>query len=74
MGKYTDWDQPDFKLHSARHVLKGEQSFFIIGCTLPVFQAYSFDGKRIMEYDLREIREIGKAVKSYNRQPQIPTT
>jgi hypothetical protein len=74
IGKYTDWDDPDLRLHSTRHVLKGDQSFFIIGCTLPVFQIYSFDGKLITEYDLKEIPEINTVVKKYNMRAQTNTT
>jgi hypothetical protein len=71
---YTDLDNPDLRLHSDRHVLKGDKAFFLIGRTLPVFQMYSGEGKLKGEYDLRQIQEIDKTVKTYNATPQVPTT
>ena len=70
----TSIDKPDFKRHSGRHLIKGDSSFFVIGCTLPIFQVYSFDGKLIAEHDLRTIPEIRKNAEAYKNTPQVPNT
>lgn len=70
----TAWDKPDLKLHSTRHLLKGDDVFFVIGYVLPVFQVYSMDGKLLKEYDLRLIPEIDRKVKLYENTPPIPNS
>ena len=40
---------------SQRHLLKGENSFYVVGKCLPIIQEYSYDGKEIGRYDLRNI-------------------
>jgi hypothetical protein len=71
---FTPWDKPDLTLHSCRHLLKGEDAFFVIGYTLPIFQVYSFEGKLLKDYDLTQIPEIRKVVQKYQQTPQVPTT
>lgn len=53
--KYDDSHKP---LHSERHLIRGEESFFVIGISLPIFQEYSFDGELLGSYDLTNIPEI----------------
>jgi hypothetical protein len=71
---YTPLDKPSLKFHSARHLVKADQCFFVIGYTLPIFQRYSFDGRLTMEYDLGKIPEIKKKFRHYKNTPQIPNS
>lgn len=71
---YTKWDNPELVRHSSRHLVKGEQSFFVIGCALPIFQRYSLNGKLLEEYDLEILPEIHKMIRKYKRDPQVPTS
>ena len=53
--EYDDSHKP---LHSERHLIRGEGSFFVIGISLPIFQEYSFDGELLGSYDLTNISDI----------------
>lgn len=73
-GVKTKWDNSDFRLHSTRHLIKGNKSFYEIGFALPVFQEYSFDGKLLQTFDLSAIPEVQKQMNVYKNSPQKPNT
>lgn len=72
---FTLWDNAKLSYHSARHLVKGIKSFYVVGQTLPIFQEYSFDGKLLNNYELNDnIPEIKKLIEEYKSKPQVPNT
>ncbi len=74
MGVNSKWDKPNLRMHSTRHLIKGNQSFYEIGCTLPILQEYSFEGEMLHTFDLSTIHDISKQMEIYKKNNQIPNT
>lgn len=71
---YTPYDDMEFQIRSGRHVVKGSDSFFVIGISLPILQEYTFDGKLCAEYDLLSIPETAKSMKAHEDEPKQPNS
>lgn len=71
---YTPHDDMELQIHSGRHVVKGSDSFFVIGISLPILQEYTFDGKLCAEYDLLSIPGIAKSIKEHEDEPKQPNS
>lgn len=69
---YAASDDPTFGRHATKHVTKGDNCFFLIGCAYPVLQQYSLQGKLLQEYDLSIVPEIRKMIEVYQRTTQNP--
>ncbi len=73
-GVNSKWDKPKLRMHSSRHLIKGNQSFFEIGCTLPILQEYSFEGEMLRTFDLSTIHDISNQMEIYKKNNQVPNT
>lgn len=54
-------DRPDNVALSERHLVKGDNSFYVIGRGLPIIQEYSYDGKELAYFDLSSIPILANA-------------
>jgi hypothetical protein len=72
--KNKTWDNSEYKSHSSRHLIKGDNSFFVIGQALPVFQEYSYEGRLLNNYDLTLIPEIKKQIHKYENEQKAPNS
>jgi len=69
---FTTYDNHSLPFHSARHLIKGKKSFFVIGQVLPIFEEYDLNCKRINSFDLSSIEYIEDIVKKYQNSQQYP--
>lgn len=69
---YTDIDNASLPFHSSRHLIKGENSFFVIAKVLPIFEEYNMEYKKIKSFDLSTIEDVESIVKKYKNTQQYP--
>lgn len=69
---FTKHDTYSLPLHSARHLIKGNNSFFVIGQVLPIFEEYDMQCKRINSFDLTSVESISEVVQVYKNSQQYP--
>ena len=60
VSKYDNLEMP---IHSERHVVKGERSFFVVGLGLPFVEEYSYNGVLLSSFDLMCIPERARVFK-----------
>lgn len=72
MCSYTSFDDPSMGRHATKHVLKGDNSFFLIGCVYPTLEQYSMDGKLLKQFDLSVIPAISQMMQVYRDTPKDP--
>lgn len=53
----STYDDLEMPLHSERHVMKGEHSFFVVCLGLPLVEEYTFEGELLSSFDLMSIPE-----------------
>ncbi len=69
---YAISDDPTFGRHATKHVVEGDNCFFLIGCAYPVLQQYSMQGKLLQDCDLSIVPEIEKMMEAYQNTLQNP--
>lgn len=72
MCSYTPFDDSSMGRHATKHVLKGDNSFFLIGCVYPTLEQYSMDGELLKQFDLSVIPEILQMMQVYRDTPKDP--
>jgi len=70
--RFTSQDDVNFKLHSARHIIKAKNGFYVIGSALPIFQKYDFDGKLLETYNMEKLPEIRQQLQWMKSQEKVP--
>lgn len=72
MCSYTPFDDPSMGRHATKHVLKGHDSFFLIGCVYPTLEQYSMGGKLLKSFDLGVIPAVSRMIQAYRDSPKDP--
>lgn len=73
MCSYTPFDDSSMGRHVTKHILKGDNSFFLIGCVYPTLEQYSMDGKLLKQFDLSVIPAVSQMMQAYRdalREPE----
>lgn len=74
MCTYIPYDNPILGHHATKHMIKGDNSFFLIGCVYPTLEQYSLNGKKLKDFDLNIIPEISKMTKAYHNASNEPNS
>lgn len=72
MCSYTPYDDPLLGRHATKHVLKGDNSFYLIGCVYPTLEEYNMNGEIVKDFDLSVVPEISQMIEAYESAPKDP--